>query len=77
MSKNTNGELDVDCEKIAYTFKRSYKIPESKEWSNIIEADYKGFHIDIDDHGCGLEYAKILLRYDILRKKPTQKVLGN
>ena len=73
MSDNTSGELDVDGEKIAFTFRRAYQLPRSKEWNSIIEADYNGLHIDIDDHGIGLEYAKNLLRYNILIKKDFNK----
>jgi hypothetical protein len=69
ISKSTTGELDVDGEKIAYTFMRAYRLPHSKEWNSTIEADYNGLHIQIDDHGIGLEYAKILLRHGIRLKK--------
>jgi hypothetical protein len=73
MSNNTDGELEVDGEKIAFTFRRAYQLPRSKEWNSTIEAGYNGVHIDIDDHGGGLEYAKILLRHDIRLKKELKK----
>jgi len=44
-SDTTSGELDVDGEKIVYTFRRAYQMPQSKEWNSTIEADYNGVHI--------------------------------
>ena len=73
LGDDTSGELEVDGEKIAFTFRREYQLPQSKVWNSTIEADYSGVHIDIDDHGGGLEYAKILLRYAIRLKKELKK----
>jgi hypothetical protein len=42
MVKITSGELDVDGEKIAYTFRRAYLMPQSKEWNSTIKAYYNG-----------------------------------
>lgn len=71
MSKVIHGMLEIDGEKIPYTFRHTFQLPKSKEWNSSIIADYHGHHIVIDDHGGGLEYALNLLRNDIALKKGT------
>jgi hypothetical protein len=73
MSKGLIGLLDVEGEKIAYVFKRTYRLPKGNEWNFSIEAEYCGEHIVIDDHGGGLEYAKNLLMNNIMMKKQSKK----
>ncbi len=66
MSKAITGELEVDGETITSTFRRTYQMPKSRDWNSIIEANYQGHYIGIDDHGGGLESAKILLQMNIM-----------
>jgi hypothetical protein len=73
VSKAINGILDIDGEKISYTFRRTFQMPKSNEWNSTITADYHGSHIVINDHGGGLEYALNLLRQDIMLKRETKK----
>jgi hypothetical protein len=73
MRETINGILEVDGEKMPYTFKRSFRMPKTKEWNSCIEANYHGSQIAIDDHGGGLEYALCLLQQDIAIKRETKK----
>ncbi len=68
----SSGILDIDGEKIPYTYSRGERLPNSSEWNNYIEAEY-GSHISIDDHGGGLQYALNLLRNEIAIRKQNRK----
>ena len=70
------GMLEVDGEKIAYTFRRCFRKPETNEWHNCLEANYHGNHIVIDAHDSGLQYALDLLRHHVALRKPSKKTTG-
>ena len=72
----SHGIVEVDGEKIAYTFRRCFRKPETNEWHNCLEASYHGSHIVIDAHDSGLQYALDLLRHHIAFKKPKKKNTG-
>lgn len=67
----SSGIIDVDGEKIPYTYCRGERLPNG-EWNNYIEAHYDT-SICIDDHGGGLQYALNLLRNEIEIQKSKRK----